>query len=350
MTSFTNGRFFRPAIQCCRAAMAFLWMFLFSLDGAAQPFELPTSNRAIYENGGDERFFVGTVGKTWKSGTFGCVRSEGWQIHEGLDIRCVQRDRRGEPVDPVMATADGLVVYVNAKPSLSNYGNYIVIRHSIEGMEVYSLYAHLREIRAGLSSGQQVKRGEQIGVMGRTANTREGISKDRAHVHFELNFLVNDRYAAWHNKFLVGERNDHGCWNGQNLNAIDTRLVLLEQRRLGAGFSLVKFIRSETELCRVFIRAPDFQWLHRYAPLVTANPLAAKKGVAGYEVALDFNGVPIEMIPRAAEEVRKPGKVVLLSVNELEQRRNPGRRLVIKKGTRWELTSHGQNLASLIAF
>jgi len=43
----------------------------------AQPFQLPTANRALFDKGGEERFFVGTVGKPWTSGCFGCVRSEG---------------------------------------------------------------------------------------------------------------------------------------------------------------------------------------------------------------------------------------------------------------------------------
>ena len=327
-----------------------LGLLLTALTSGAEVFHLPTANRAIFEKGGEERFFVGTVGKSWESGTFGCVRSDGWQIHEGLDIRCLQRDRRSEPIDPVMATADGTVSYVNTHPSLSNYGNYIVIYHNVEGLEIYSLYAHLKEVAPGLKAGQQVKSGEVIATMGRTANTHEGISKDRAHVHFELDFIVSDHYSAWHKKVLVGERNDHGNWNGQNLNAIDTRKVLLEQQRLGANFSLVKFIRSETELCRVFVRDTDFQWLHRYAPLITQNPVAQKNGVAGYEIALDFNGVPIEMIPRSNEEIHGSGKAILLSVNEAEQKKNPGRKLVIKRGNRWELTSHGQNLLSLVTF
>ena len=42
----------------------------------AQPFNLPTANRAIYDaDGGGEKFFVPTVGKTWTSGCFGCVRN-----------------------------------------------------------------------------------------------------------------------------------------------------------------------------------------------------------------------------------------------------------------------------------
>src|ERR1051325_11735109 len=78
-------------------------------SGRADIFQLPTANRAIYEPGREEHYFVGTVGKPWTSGTFGCVRTDGWQLHEGLDIRCLQRDKRGEPIDPVMASNDGTV-------------------------------------------------------------------------------------------------------------------------------------------------------------------------------------------------------------------------------------------------
>jgi len=311
-------------------------------------FLLPTANRALFEQGGEKKFFVATVGKTWESGTFGCVRSDGWQIHEGLDIRCLQRDRHGEPTDPVMATADGTVAYINTRPSLSNYGNYIILRHQVEGLEIYSLYAHLQSIQPGLKTGVAVKAGSTIAMMGRTANTREGISKERAHVHFELDLFVNDRFTDWYAHAFPGQRNDHGNWNGQNLNGIDPRLILLEQQREGASFSLVKYIRSETELCRVVVRSLNFPWLKRYAPLVKRNPVAEKEGIAGYEIALDFNGVAIELIPRAASEIKSKTKFSLLSVNEAEQKKNPARRFVVKKGARWELTSHGLGFLELL--
>src|SRR6059058_1501803 len=107
----------------------------------ALPFHLPTANHALFEPGGEEKFFVGTAGKPWTTGAFGCVRSDGRQLHEGLDIRCLQRDQRGEPTDPVMATADGTVAYISRRPALSNYGTYLVLRHQVEGLEIYSLYA-----------------------------------------------------------------------------------------------------------------------------------------------------------------------------------------------------------------
>src|ERR1044071_1155493 len=88
------------------AILALLHSCLLPCAAAAQPFQLPTANRALYEKGGEERFFVGTTGKPWTSGTFGCVRTDGGQMHEGLDIRCLQRDKRGEPADPVCRVRD----------------------------------------------------------------------------------------------------------------------------------------------------------------------------------------------------------------------------------------------------
>ena len=328
-----------------------LFALLLPLTSAvAQPFLLPTANRAILETGGEERYFVGTVGKPWMSGTFGCVRTDGWQLHEGLDIRCLAHDKRGEPTDPILATADGTVAYINKRPSLSNYGNYLILRHLIEGVEVYSLYAHLREIRAGLKHGDAVKAGETIAVMGRTSNTRQGISKDRAHLHFELDLVVNERFPDWYRKTFPGQRNDHGGWNGQNLIGLDPWKVFREQQRLGARFSLVEFIRSQPELCRVIVRDSNFPWARRYPMFVKANPVAQREGIAGYELALNFNGVPTELIPRAASEIKTKAKYQLLSVNEAEKQKHPCRKLVTQKGARWDLANNGLHLLDLLTY
>jgi len=316
----------------------------------AQLFQLPTANRALLESGGENRYFVGTVGKPWMSGTFGCVRTDGWQMHEGIDIRCVQRDARGEPTDPVVATADGTVAYINKRTGLSNYGNYLILRHQIEGLEVYSLYAHLREVRPGLQLSQAVKASETIAIMGRTSNTREGISKDRAHVHFEIDLLVNENFPQWYRKTFPKQRNDHGTWNGQNLLGLDPRAVLLAAHREGSHFSLVQFLRQQTELCRVIVRDNDLRWAKRYPALVKPNPVAEKEGVAGYELALNFTGVPFELIPRAASEIRFKGQYQFLSVNAAEHRKNPCRRLVTQRNGRWALGTNGEHLLSLLTF
>jgi murein DD-endopeptidase MepM/ murein hydrolase activator NlpD len=316
---------------------------------AQEPFGLPTANHAIFEPGNELRFFAPTApDKPWTSGSFGCVRNNGTRLHEGLDIRHLQTDKRGEPTDPIMATADGTVVYFSTKPSLSNYGNYIVIRHVVEGLEIYSLYAHLSAVRPGLKIGETVKAGEVIATMGRTSNA-ETILKERAHVHFELNVLVNDNFASWFKKNST-ERNDHGEWNGQNLNGLDPREILIAEHNPVTKFSLLNFLQSQTELCRVLVRATDFPYLKRYAALVLKNPVAEKEGVAGYEIALNFNGIAFALMPRAESEIKSRAKFQLLSVNEAEEKANPCRKLVVQHGGHWELANEGLRELELLTY
>jgi murein DD-endopeptidase MepM/ murein hydrolase activator NlpD len=331
-------------------ALAIVSGFVCLHAGAAAQFQLPTANRALFKSGGEDEFFAATPGRDWRSGTFGCVRSDGMQMHEGLDIRSIQRDSRGEPTDPVLAAADGTVAYINRRSALSNYGQYIVVRHSIEGIEVHTLYAHLREVSDALKPGSAVAGGAVIGTMGRTTNTKTAIARDRAHVHFEIALLANERFENWHERALPGQRNDHGRFNGQNLLGLDPRAIFLRQRTEGAAFSLVQFIRGQTELCRVLVLKRDFPWVRRCFPLIKRNPLAESEGVAGYELRLNFNGVPFQLTPRAPSEMKSKAVYQLLSVNEEEQRANPARKLVARKSGRWELTTQGAQLLDLLTY
>jgi murein DD-endopeptidase MepM/ murein hydrolase activator NlpD len=309
--------------------------------GAQSPFQFPTANHALYEVGNELKFFAPTApDKPWTSGSYGCVRDNASRMHEGLDIRALQRDRRGEPTDPVMATADGTVMYINTHSGLSNYGNYVVIRHVVEGLEIYSLYAHLSAVRPGLKPGDPVKGGEVIATMGRTSSA-EVITRDRAHCHFELNVLVNDNFATWFKLHSEGEHNDHGEWNGQNLLGLDDRLILLAEHDPVKPFSLLNFLRGQPELCRVLVRATSFPYLKRYPQLILRNPIAEKEGVAGYELALNYNAVPFAIMPRAASEIKSAARIQLLSVNAPIAIANPCRHLVAQHGSRWQLTDKG---------
>ncbi len=314
------------------------------------PFQFPTANHALYEPGAELKFFAPTApDRPWTTGSFGCVRSDGWQMHEGVDIRSLQRDRRGEPADQVMAAADGTVVYFNTRPSLSNYGNYLVVRHVVEGLEIYSLYAHLSAVRPGLKIGDPVRAGEVIATMGRTSNAGT-IPQWRAHVHFELNVLVNDNFAAWFKRNSTGERNDHGEWNGQNLNGLDPREILLGEHNPKGDFSLLNFIRGQTELCRVLVRATSFPYLKRYPMLILKNPVAEKEGVAGYEIALNYNGVAFALMPRAESEIKGKARFQLLSVNDGEEAAHHCRKLVVQRGGRWQLANSGLRELELLTY
>ena len=77
---------------------------------------------------------------------------------------------------------------------------------------------------------------------------------------------------------------------------------------------------------------------------------ADREGVVGYEVMLNFNGLPYRLTPRAASEMIGKSAFQLLSVNEAEQQKNPCRRLVVRRGAHWELTSHGIQLLELLRY
>lgn len=316
----------------------------------AQPFRLPTENRALLDPARQSEFFAPTPGRTWTAGQFGCVRSDGTQMHEGIDILAMQHDRRGEPTDEVKAAAAGEVAYVSRKPGLSNYGIYIVLRHQIEGLQVFTLYAHLREARSDLAPGNSVAAGEKIGILGRTTNTRTPITRDRAHVHFEIDLLVNERFSGWLKKHEPDTRDDHGPWNGRNLLGLDPAEIFRAQQQKGARFSLLEHVRNQTEMCRVLVADTAFPWLKRYAPLIQRNPIAEREGIVAYELSLNYNGVPFRMTPRARSEITGPVANRLLGVAEAENREHPCRKLVFRRGQSWVLTAKGQELIGLLTY
>ena len=99
------------------------------------------------------------------------------------------------------------------------------------------------------------------------------------------------------------------------------------------------------------MRDPSFSWLRRHPLLIRPNPRAEREGIVGYELVLNFNGLPYEAIPRAASEVNSQAKFHLLSVNAAEQQKNPARRLVSKdRRGQWQLASAGQRLLDLLTY
>jgi hypothetical protein len=309
---------------------------------------LPTANQALFEPGAEARFFAPTPGRSWTAGRFGCVRSEGRQMHEGIDILALHHDANREPLDTVHAAADGEVAYINRKAGLSNYGIYVVLRHRPEGLEVYTLYAHLREVLPAIQPGIRVRQGDTIGVLGRTTNTSTPIAKDRAHVHFEICLLLNPRFPEWLRRHYPGTPERHGMFNGRNLLGLDPEEIFRRQHREGAGFSLLACVRHQPEMFRMLLAGTSFPWLHRYPILIQRNRVAEREGIAAYEAAFDANGIPFRLAPRAMSQIEGPLRTRLLQVNEEEYRRKPCRRLISRKGPHWELTSNGRQLISLL--
>ncbi|WP_394560919.1 peptidoglycan DD-metalloendopeptidase family protein [Aquipseudomonas alcaligenes] len=126
---------------------------------------------------------VATVGGTATAGKVQSVQrsAQGWawpasgaligkfssngSLNKGIDIA-------GELGQPVLAAADGSVVYAGS--GLRGYGELVIIKHS----DAYvSAYGHNRRLL--VREGQQVKVGQHIAEMGSTG-------ADRVKLHFEI--------------------------------------------------------------------------------------------------------------------------------------------------------------------
>ena len=115
-------------------------------------------------------------------------------------------------------------------------------------------------------------------------------------------------------------------------------------------FSLLDFLRGQTELCRVQVRVKSFPFLKRYAPLVLKNPRVEREGVAGWELALNYNAVAFALRPLAEGEMKGRAKLQLLAVNEKEYHAHPCRKLVVLRDGRWELGDKGLRELDMLTY
>ncbi|WP_214850372.1 peptidoglycan DD-metalloendopeptidase family protein [Exiguobacterium sp. s193] len=92
----------------------------------------------------------------------------GYSFHNGIDYGTAKGT-------PVYATAAGKVI---TSKNYGAYGNYIMVKHSIDGASFTSLYAHLNS--RNVSVGDTVSQGQPVGTVGATGNAFG------THLHFEL--------------------------------------------------------------------------------------------------------------------------------------------------------------------
>lgn len=269
------------------------------------------------------------------SGGFGGVRSGGAQFHEGIDIKPVARDRRGEPLDSVFAAMSGVVRHVSSAAGNSGYGRYVVLEHPDATPAVYTLYAHLARIAPDVRVGAAVSAGHVLGTMGHSSGGYM-IPKERSHLHFEIGLMVSRDFQSWYNARKFGSRNEHGVWNGMNLLGLDPLAFYNDWRARRINTVQDFFARMETvvRLRIATFRTPDF--VSRYPSLVT-KPLAPPALMAGWEIQFNWTGVPFAWTPLTAAEVvglpRNEPRIV--QVNAEMERRQRSKSLAVQRKGAW---------------
>ena len=125
--------------------------------------------------------------------TFTDARNQG-RVHDAIDIMAP----RGTPV---VAANDGHVV----KLFTSVRGGLTVYQFDPQDQVIY-YYAHLDSYAPGLAEGQELHRGDPIGLVGSTGNA----SADAPHLHFEIEILGPEK-QWWHATSI----NPYGRFAGQ---------------------------------------------------------------------------------------------------------------------------------------
>jgi hypothetical protein len=312
---------------------------------------LPTENHALFSRNPEnfymfvERDFEGKKTRPWEGGMFGFTRSprrEGGQIvftrfHEGIDIRPVRRNPAGEPLDPVAASANGVVVHVANDPGTSNYGRYVVVQHDMGGSPYFTLYAHLGPVR--VKPGQVVRQGEELATLGYTGR---GINRERAHLHFEFCMMVNRNFSAWFDHYLAGNTNHHGNYNGMNLLGMDP-VGLLKSVRANPALTVPEFVRSLRPLFSIAVPDSRHFDLPRLYPWLMTSP---GSNAPIWRVTFSDAFIPMRIDP----ETDPGGPVVRWLADGRVALAHQSRGLVSGTPSNPRLTESGQRFAHLLTF
>ena len=296
---------FKRSLRKAKGAFVILSLAFCGL-GFAQPFKIgdhfwPTPNRAFLDSKSLGTFLQPTSSGRLESALFGCVRTNGRQFHEGIDLKPIQHDRRGESIDDIYAFHEGIVRYVNRKAGKSSYGQYVVIEHPDIQPGLVSLYAHLRSVPRSISPGRRVAGGEKIGIMGRSAGGYT-IPRERAHLHFEIGYWLGPEFQKWFDQQPFKSPNDHGAWNGMNIVGIDVWDFWQAMKR-GTVHNLEEHLAREPVAVTATIPRTSIPDILQANPDLMTN-IALPQKIGGWRVELTWYGMPLRFTALSREEMK----------------------------------------------
>lgn len=112
------------------------------------------------------------------------ITGEEGDTHYGIDIA-------GTYQTPIVSMAEGVVTYAGEN---GGYGYCVEIEHTINGEKIYSFYAHLYQI--DVEVGQNVSKGQQIGLEGGRPGDAGAGNSTGAHLHFEIRKISGSYSSA----------------------------------------------------------------------------------------------------------------------------------------------------------
>jgi murein DD-endopeptidase MepM/ murein hydrolase activator NlpD len=216
------------------------------------------------------------------------------------------------------------------------------VEHQWDGCPYYSLYAHLAEIVVEL--GAQVRQGQKLAVMGYTGR---GLDRERAHLHLEVNLLINENFQTLYGVAPGPNQNAHGNFNGANLRGLDVAR-LYKEARANPKLTIPEFLRQEQPFFHVEIPGSmQIDMLKRY-PWMAETPASEHQAPPpAWRVAFAQSGVPLKV-----ERGSQPVSVVRVSVAQpaVHPLNQLTRGLLAGTPETAALSKSGQRFLSLLTF
>lgn len=290
----------------------------------------PTPNPSYLENLPAETYLQATGSGRIESGNWGCTRNNGTKFHEGVDLKSIHRSLLGIPDDRVFSVADGVIAHVNRNTADSNYGQYVVISHNDNGLEWYSLYAHLRSIEKFIEPCKKIQGGQAIGIIGNTSSSIL-IPQNRSHLHFEIGLRASSLFDQWYFLQNYDSPNKHASWNGMNLLGINPfRFYDYFLDHPEAPFS--SYFLAEPisfELLVYFNQFPDF--LNRNPVFLKNNKISEQGG--WFNIGFTWYGLPVDWTPITQNKVDIRYKKEQVYIRSLKHERSCRKWIVDSSGT-----------------
>ncbi len=208
---------------------------------------------------------------------FGSTANGRYRVHHGVDI--------ANPMGtPLLAPADGVVIYAGRDDSAHQYGPYpnfygnvlvIQLDQTWQGRTVYALYGHMQSV--GVQAGDRVTRGQEVARTG-----MEGIAIG-PHVHVEVRLDDPKDYNHVYNPTLWLEPfAGYGVLAGQ---------VVTEDGRAWHEVKLhvYRLTNEGSQLYRVFTTYALDEGL-RPDPVLAENGVLGSVPAGQYEIVLKLNG------------------------------------------------------------
>jgi len=164
-----------------------------------------------------------------------------------------------------------------------------------------------------------------------------------------MGFLVNRRFAEWFEKYgkeSSRDRNDHGLWNGNNIEGVDP-VPLFKASAEGKPLTIRQIFVREKALFMVRVPANRdfFDWQKRF-------PFQVEGGVVGpmpasWDITCNAIGMPLQF-KRSSVRVSEP-EVIWFDFNR-PVGKSFSRGLVRRSGKQASLTERGKKWFSLLVY